>query len=454
LVDAFDWEREFPTPDGQAGFDAVVGNPPWGAEFTDDELRYLKERYRRVVARMVDSYIYFFDRALQLAGSRGVVGFVVPATLLNQTDAAPLRRLLVKRGLSVVVDLGQSVFTTKVLNTSAVIVTAASEANEIVVGSVAAAPLAERANALSLVPRTSWPTWKAAVERDPHATLFTGSAEAASLLDRLRAEHPPLSSVLNKNGIQRGVSPDVVNAHVLTPAEAKKHGIERELLRASLSGTQIKRYHPHVSDQVIIYTTRQTPMQRFSKALAFMRQFESKNTCKEVKGRKHPWWCLHRPRNPAIFCSPKFIGLTTTKTIEIIYDESENLFATDAMYLFAPPEGHDPRICLAILQSRLFLYLYRVSNQGEQRVIPQVKATKLGALPYPVGAVGLAAALGLPESVDRLVDLHAQIRSAGTEHEWTLREREIANVDRQIDAVVYEMYGLTPAEVAMVEKAA
>jgi hypothetical protein len=37
----------------------------------------------------------------------------------------------------------------------------------------------------------------------------------------------------------------------------------------------------------------------------------------------------------------------------------------------------------AVMHSSALLYLYRVSNQGEKRVIPQVKATKLQEVPFP-----------------------------------------------------------------------
>lgn len=451
-INAFSWEREFPSiaGKGKKGFDAVVGNPPWGATFTDDELRYLKSKHSRVVARMVDSYIYFFDKAIQLSPN-GIVAFVVPATILNQTDAAPLRKLLVSRGLSTIVDLGKDIFTTKVLNTSAVVITGTATSGSLEVGSVAKFPLADRAEALHDMPMTPWSDWKAVVDRDPHGTFFTGHGGASTLLDKLRAVHPALSTVLDENGIQRGVSPDFAGAHVLTPAVAMEHGIENGVLKSSLSGSQIKRYRPFKSDQRIIYTTRKTKIEDFPRAHAYLKGFRSENTCREVKEGKHQWWCLHRPRDPVIFQSPKFIGLTTAKTIELVYDGKAGLYVTDAMYVFAPPTGHDWRICMAILQSKVFLYLYRVSNQGEQRVIPQVKATKLGALPYPVSAVGRAVKLRIPENVDRIMALYEKLSVAKTDHERTTVQREIDAVDEVIERSVQTLYGLSDSDVELME---
>lgn len=49
--------------------------------------------------------------------------------------------------------------------------------------------------------------------------------------------------------------------------------------------------------------------------------------------------------------------------------------------------------------------------------------------------------------------LHHQLSVAKTGHEKTSLERQIAAVDAQIDRLVYELYGLTEAEIALVEEA-
>jgi len=41
----------------------------------------------------------------------------------------------------------------------------------------------------------------------------------------------------------------------------------------------------------------------------------------------------------------------------------------------------------------------------------------------------------------------------GTAHEKTVLERQIAAADRQIDLLVYELYGLTEEEITIVEQA-
>jgi hypothetical protein len=51
-----------------------------------------------------------------------------------------------------------------------------------------------------------------------------------------------------------------------------------------------------------------------------------------------------------------------------------------------------------------------------------------------------------------MLALHRQLAASRTEHEWTNLKRQIDDADRQIDRLVYELYGLKDAEIRIVEK--
>ena len=57
------------------------------------------------------------------------------------------------------------------------------------------------------------------------------------------------------------------------------------------------------------------------------------------------------------------------------------------------------------------------------------------------------------ELVAAQLDLHKRA-SAGTDHDKTLLARQIEATDRQIDRLVYELYGLTEEEIGIVEAVA
>jgi hypothetical protein len=53
--------------------------------------------------------------------------------------------------------------------------------------------------------------------------------------------------------------------------------------------------------------------------------------------------------------------------------------------------------------------------------------------------------------VEKMLALHKQFPEARTPHEKAALERQIETTDGQIDALVYELYGLTEEEIVIVE---
>lgn len=447
-LNAFQWSAAFPFLERTRGFDAVIGNPPWGADLGQAELEYLRAKHGRVVSRMIDSYIYFLDKTMLLTKTGAPVGMIVPATILNQVDAAPLRRLLAERGLTVVVNLGRHIFGPNVLNTSAIVVSQPqTREGRVLSTDVSHLPLPLRQAALSNVHPTPWTKFAERTNADPHATFFVASGAASDVLLKARKSGRLLLNVLQAK-IQRGVTPDVVAAHLLTSAEARSRRIETDLLRKSVSGSQVRRYNsPWEPDQLLLYTHRGLRIEDYPNALNHLRRFREAITCPEVQERKHPWWVLHRSRDPEIFGAPKFIGLTTTPCVEVIYDKTDGLYVTDAFYVFRTRPDIDPWAFMALIQSNVFLFFYRVANQGEGRVIPQIKAAKLQTLPFPAVDSWTHSA----ERLSRLCHERLALSERAKRDEGNVRSSgRIRATEDEIDRIAAETYGLNDEDLAAV----
>lgn len=110
----FHWPLEFPEvfSEGRGGFDAVVGNPPYeilSAKESGIEARRMEQAYfRKTFATCkgkINTYRLMIERGLDLLRVDGVLGFIVPATLLADSTSAPLREMILdgSRVLSAVV---------------------------------------------------------------------------------------------------------------------------------------------------------------------------------------------------------------------------------------------------------------------------------------------------------------------------------------------------------------
>jgi type I restriction-modification system DNA methylase subunit len=96
---AFNWQHEFPTvfekssaePGRSSGFDVVIGNPPYGAKL--DNKDWLKEKFKKTSFGNIDSYKYFVELGINLVRHEGVLSFIMPDSYLEKEYFKDLRIL-------------------------------------------------------------------------------------------------------------------------------------------------------------------------------------------------------------------------------------------------------------------------------------------------------------------------------------------------------------------------
>jgi len=91
--DAFDWNKEFPEIMESGGFDVIVGNPPYGAKFKEFEIEYLKKVYN-TFEYQINSYVLFYESGIKLLKKTGYLGYITPATFTYQHYFKKIRNLL------------------------------------------------------------------------------------------------------------------------------------------------------------------------------------------------------------------------------------------------------------------------------------------------------------------------------------------------------------------------
>ena len=118
----------------------------------------------------------------------------------------------------------------------------------------------------------------------------------------------------------------------------------------------------------------------------------------------------------------------------------------------------DLEYAAAILNSTLFRYVYRLLASEEGRVLAQVKPAILCQLPIrsiaPDDISGAAAKAKLIEKSAIMASLTAKLASARNPDEKTRLLRQFDATDRQIDHLVYDLYRLTDAEIAVIQAGA
>lgn len=105
----FAWDGQFDAIRQAGGFDVIIGNPPYvRMEVLKPVKPYLAQRYT-VADERTDLYAYFFERAVNLLKPGGRLGFISSSTFFRTGSGEKLRLLLAERtAIEAVVDFGDA----------------------------------------------------------------------------------------------------------------------------------------------------------------------------------------------------------------------------------------------------------------------------------------------------------------------------------------------------------
>ncbi|MBN8592270.1 MAG: Eco57I restriction-modification methylase domain-containing protein [Anaerolineae bacterium] len=113
----FHWGLTFPevffnpdgTPQAEAGFDAVIGNPPYVRQQTISAYKpYLAANYQ-IFHNSADLFLYFFERAFTLLKPGHRMGFITSGTYMNSSGTANFRKYIHENyGFEAVINFGEN----------------------------------------------------------------------------------------------------------------------------------------------------------------------------------------------------------------------------------------------------------------------------------------------------------------------------------------------------------
>jgi hypothetical protein len=176
-----------------------------------------------------------------------------------------------------------------------------------------------------------------------------------------------------------------------------------------------------------------------------------------------PW--LAHPRQPRFFkgrrilvreitgTGPHVIHATMTRDDYVTYKTILNVVLRDEVR----SSGYREQYLLAIINSRLFSWMFRhSSNKQVTSTFPRISILDMKRAATPRISFSAAAERrrhdALVTRVDRMLALHEKSRAASADHEKTVLQRQIEATDHEIDDLIYELYGLSDAEIKLVEE--
>jgi len=462
-ADWFDPEWMFGIKDG---FDIVIGNPPYlriqGIRKADNEYADFLASHFKSATGAFDLYVLFVEKALDLIKDNGIVNYIMPIKWINSAFGKGLRKIVSQKSAACKI-ISFEAF--QVFNTSTYTGLQWFKPNSPSLQYYQLDRDLPDNNALMQflhqLQSEHFNTYK------PNELLVDGwtltDKRTEKILQKIRQQPLKVKDVFEKffTGLQTSLDSvyfimnctdngQVVKGY--SKALDREVEIERAFVKPLLKGDQVHRYETLKTNNYVIFPyklsngravlyTEKEIKTLFPKGYAYLKENETALRERE-NGRllnDEYWFRYIYPKNLTLFDKPKLICPDICLGGNYAFDVNGEFYDTTTLYGYIKSDKVDLQYeyLLAILNSNLVWFFLKntgtVLANGYFRFMPRY-----------VNEVPIAQP-DSKQTESRIVGLVKEIIEKKASGEDT------AALEREIDELVYRLYGLTAEEIAVVE---
>jgi len=410
-INVFDWNAEFPAIMKAGGFDAVIGNPPYGL-VTDESLkRYFENIYKTTEGRF-DTFELFVEQGIALSKNHRLLGYIVPSPLLSNLYARELRRYIHKNtSIEEIVNFGMNVFALPTIHTCIIILSHKPATEQYI-------KIRKQVNSLEqLHGEFDCIISQSDLGKNENFTfdIFIDPTTSA-IIKKITKGSQSLGDIYHiRQCIKTGNDEIYVKSGLSSPGT---------LWKPTLRGRSIARFSIVAGNEYLKYGN----------------------------------WLARNWKNTTFYETPKIAVRETGNRIIATLD-LENRYFLSSLYAIYPKQSDEVYLLqyiLGILNSRLSTYfIKKIALDLTKGAFTKFRTNQLARLPIRTinfsDPVDKSRHDKMVSLVEQMLSLNKQLSSAKTDHEKTSLQRQIDVTDKQIDRLVYELYGLTEEEIRIVD---
>jgi hypothetical protein len=426
-INPFDWQSEFPEAMKAGGFDCVIGNPPYISMLQLDKFQppavkpYWKKKYQSA-AGAFDIYVLFVERGLELVRNSGYLSYIIPNKFLAAEYAQEFRKWILNncRFVSLLDFSKVKVWSASVYPVIPVFQKAQPDKDskiEILLASTASIDNLRRVasvpyNQLDKVPDNVW----SFITQPGAEILIKALADSQSLED--------VTEIYGASTVAEGSEyPALIldNGNTSRTSKAARFVVSGSIYRFNTSW---------LTDEV------QFTHKKYTRPLIKLEPPMPERRIEQAR-------------------SPKIIICKVALEPRAFLDVKGEYAGAYTTYVFE--KAMPLSFITGILNSRLMNFLYRslydalAMGGGYLRFQPpQIRRLPICRIDIS-NSNGKAKHDRMIALVEKIQALHQQLPLVKTAADRDLVQRQIDAADRSIDALVYELYGLSEEEIKIVE---
>lgn len=402
-LNPMDYATTFPKVFKQGGFDAVVGNPPYvRIDESKPEYNYVRKKFSTTEFKL-DIYTLFIEKCINEVGFKRF-GYIIPNTLMTNLTDRKLRKLILdKTHIDEIVNYRIKVFDQAVVHTMVLILDREKNEKEINVTEV------EPNNSKAFKLKQS-----DFAKNENYSFDIRMFGTDGKLLQKIKSKGALFENICEiKQAIKTGDDSKYISNKKIANNFKKVIG-----------GSEMNRYTLSYKERYVDYG-------------------------------KH----LACPRDPYIFeVSEKIVIRETGKRITATYDNEQYYLMSSvySAYLKENMKNYSLKYVLGVLNSTLSqYYMQKLCFDNSSGAF--IKARIFHYNQLPIASIDFKKSTDKKQHdiivnfVEQMLDSKEKLQAAVLEKDISYYQNKCTRLDAQIDAAVYELYGLTEEEIKIVE---
>jgi len=416
-INAMNFDDTFSEIANEGGFDVIVGNPPYGAELNDTTRQYLIQHYK-FQNYQLDTTFLFVEKAIRLLKNKADLGYIIPNTWLQNLLQKNLRNFIFRNlVINEIVHYTNKVFKQATVDTEIILLKNVQPHNNNIKITIANA---ENTTSTHLIEQEKWiinDGKPVNILEKPEYNLIANKFLAFEVLD-------------NVSKITQGCKPFQVGKG--KPKQTKQILDEKpfvanvkkdETFRPLLRGSNINRYTINWNEDYWI---------SFGDWLA-------------------------EPRYSANYDLEKIVIRQTGDSLIATLDLDKFIVRDNLYTIIIASKFINLKYILALINSKLLNWYYQnIINPERGEALAQVKRGHIAQLPIKdidsTNVIEKKKHNEIVMYVEELLHTKSRIKESITDKDRTFYYNKCNTLDRQIDRLVYELYGLTEEEIKIVEE--
>lgn len=459
----FNWEAEFKDVFERGGFDVVIGNPPYLKELDGkavfDPIK--NSNYVKYYQGKMDFWYFFLHRAIDVCKDGGYIGFITNSYFLKSAGASKLiDRIKNELVLIKVVDFEDIKVFGDVSGKHMIHIyqkrkaLASDKALYVLADGTGPNVLIDE-NKGKLLPTLGLISEDYKISFESTASInfssclplggiyevSQGVVEAPDKISKKTFESKRISGISIGDGV-----------FVLSKEELSLLRLEKDeelVIKKYLDSSAVSKYKIDFDNQYLIYADKDAKGKISKGSYPHIKQHLDR-MAHYITSSNGPYG-LHRPRENKYFNSSKLICKGMFLSPEFTYDDQGYYVGFSFSVIIQKDPHYSLKYLLGVMNSKLGNYWFQ--RNGKKRGI----GVDIGVLvfrQFPVYPAKKSEQNAVERLVDQMLDLNKRIQSLPENSaKWLQLKEEIAKTDKQIDAEVYKLYGLTDEEIKVVEGA-